>query len=380
VIEDERGWFGENCAGTEFGDSEAILGAPDCGLWGCAVSLGDSAGSQITLDMGLTAEPCYLRLWQVGVGPEGEQETFSVWVSADGLDFQCLGTFDQAGGPEVLNISVEVGPIRYVRLRQEDGLSPPPYDCLSFGADFDAVAMALSQEPLGPAFDIKPGSCPNPLNPKSKGVMPAAILGADDLDVTEIDESSLLLLGTVAPIRVSIDDVGAPLEQGEPCECTEDGPDGFADLELKFRTWSVRDALGEFEGGDVFELAITGTLLDGTPFQAVDCIVIVGGDENITELDENPTEISLNSVKPNPFRSETYISFTLPERLQVEVRVFEVAGRYVTTVLDGVVEAGLNSVVWDGRNDEGQTVPPGLYFIRFRAAGKTETRKIAITH
>ena len=57
--------------------------------------------------------------------------------------------------------------------------------------------------------DIKPTSCPNPLNVKSGGVLPVAILGTEDFDVAEIDASTVQLAG-VSPLRWSIEDVAAP--------------------------------------------------------------------------------------------------------------------------------------------------------------------------
>jgi hypothetical protein len=60
-------------------------------------------------------------------------------------------------------------------------------------------------------IDIKPGSCPNPFNGKSKGVLPVAILGAEDFDVTAVDIASVRLAG-VAPIRSSFEDVATPLD------------------------------------------------------------------------------------------------------------------------------------------------------------------------
>jgi N-acetylneuraminic acid mutarotase len=63
--------------------------------------------------------------------------------------------------------------------------------------------------------DIKPTSCPNPLNVTSKGVLPVAILGTEDFDVNKIDVASIRLDG-VAPIRSSLEDVAAPPE-GPSC-------------------------------------------------------------------------------------------------------------------------------------------------------------------
>ncbi|MHC4736596.1 MAG: right-handed parallel beta-helix repeat-containing protein [Planctomycetota bacterium] len=83
------------------------------------------------------------------------------------------------------------------------------------------------------AIDIKPGSCPNPLNVKSLGVLPVAVLGSEDFDVSSIDVASIRLAG-VAPIRSSYEDVATPVSDSNECECSTEGPDGFPDLTLKF--------------------------------------------------------------------------------------------------------------------------------------------------
>ena len=139
---------------------------------------------------------------------------------------------------------------------------------------------------IGPFyFDIKPMSCPNPLNVKSKGKTPAAILGTDIGDVTLIDVSTILLEGSVVPIRASIEDVSTPYVAREVCGCTQDGPDGFDDLTLKFLTQDIVALLGEVEFGDVITLTITGNLADGTPFEAADCVVIRGAPKPPEEED-----------------------------------------------------------------------------------------------
>jgi hypothetical protein len=127
----------------------------------------------------------------------------------------------------------------------------------------------------GVALDIKPGSCPNPLNTMSKGVLPVAILGTGDLDVTEIDPSSVRLEG-VESLRSNIEDVATPFVDGDECGCTEEGPDGFDDLTLKFKTQEVVATLGNPAPEDEITLVITGNLLDGTPFTGYDCVKIVG--------------------------------------------------------------------------------------------------------
>ena len=144
------------------------------------------------------------------------------------------------------------------------------------------------QPGVAPALDIKPGSCPNPFNRDSRGVLPVALLGTGDFDVTLVDVSTIRLSragsegGDVAPNEgppgphSEFDDVGTPFG-GEPCECHDLADDGITDLAMKFKVPDVVSnlELGEFASGHSVELMLTGALLDGTTFAATDCIRLV---------------------------------------------------------------------------------------------------------
>ena len=131
--------------------------------------------------------------------------------------------------------------------------------------------------------DIKPGSCPNPLNKGSKGVLPVAVLGTEDFDVTAIDPETILLSredveGGVAPIRWSYEDIATPFT-GELCDCHELEGDGILDLTLKFSTQTLVDKLDlcPFDGQTI-PLTITGNLKEeegGTPIEGEDCIWVL---------------------------------------------------------------------------------------------------------
>lgn len=136
-------------------------------------------------------------------------------------------------------------------------------------------------ESLLVAVDIKPGSCRNPLNTKSKGVLPVAILGTEGFDVTQVDPSLIALEG-VAPLRWAYEDVATPFEpfigKEDAFDCTEEGPDGYLDLTLKFDTQEVVAALGDVNDGDVLVLQLTGNLMEefgGTPILGEDVVVIL---------------------------------------------------------------------------------------------------------
>jgi len=129
------------------------------------------------------------------------------------------------------------------------------------------------------AIDFKPGSCPNPLNVKSKGVLPVAIIGLEDFDVFNIDPASIRL-EDIPAVRSSYEDVATPVPDGaEICECTIEGPDGYLDLTLKFNVQEIVAALvaelGEVNDGEELELTLTGVLNDGTPIEGKDCILII---------------------------------------------------------------------------------------------------------
>jgi len=138
------------------------------------------------------------------------------------------------------------------------------------------------------AVDIKPGSCPNPINIKSQGVLTVAILGTEDFDVTTIDPASIRLLfdGTelAAPIRSKVEDVAAPFV-GDLLSCEDcyiSGPDGCPDLTVKFRTQDIIAALstdieeGVITDGQCIVLEITGSADEGrTVFAGADVVRIL---------------------------------------------------------------------------------------------------------
>jgi hypothetical protein len=158
-------------------------------------------------------------------------------------------------------------------------------------ASYEALLVSVSTSTVPePALlvivDIKPSSCPNPLNVKSKGVLPVAILGSEDIDVNSIDVASIRLAG-VGPIRSGFEDVGTPLVDANDCECSTEGPDGLPDLILKFETQEIVEAIGEVDHGDELVLELTGVLSDETPIVGSDCVIIRGKHKPLNRADFN---------------------------------------------------------------------------------------------
>jgi hypothetical protein len=256
-----------------------------------------------------------------GIAYDGNDDT--IWISGDVSTtiehYQSDGTFigqitptDAAGNVLGLisGVTVGVGDLLYlgrngaaqiVQVRKSDGgfiaMFASPGGARDEGLECDAVNFApklvlWSREFNAPGFmsvielepgtcacgggpgevpvdvDIKPGSCPNPINPKSNGVLPVAVLGTMDFDVNDIDPATIRLEG-VAPIRWNISDVATPYPGDvEDCpDCHELTGDGYPDLNLKFRTQDIVPVIPPNDGCVV--LHITGNLWTAPPSRVV---------------------------------------------------------------------------------------------------------------
>jgi hypothetical protein len=145
-------------------------------------------------------------------------------------------------------------------------------------------------------IDIKPGSCPNPLNVKSRGVLPVAILGTKNFDVMAIDPASISING-VTPLRWSYEDVAAPFT-GELCGCNECMGDGYVDLTLKFKTQELVETLnlGSLTGTSI-RLTLTATLENGTAISGQDCVRVQGKCKGDFRLDGDVDGMDVQIIK-----------------------------------------------------------------------------------
>jgi hypothetical protein len=88
--------------------------------------------------------------------------------------------------------------------------------------------------------------------------------------------------------------------------------------------------------------------------------------------------VELGSPFPNPFLSSTRLSFSLPTAAEVEIQVFDAAGREVKTLWQRPAEAGLNFVRWDGCDRDGETAASGVYFLRLKSGSEILTQRVVL--
>jgi hypothetical protein len=86
----------------------------------------------------------------------------------------------------------------------------------------------------------------------------------------------------------------------------------------------------------------------------------------------------LNGVYPNPVTSTASIGFSTNASGVVDLAVFDISGRRVTTIQSGNVEAGIHSITWNGAGAQGRSVPDGLYFITLTTPAGTRTQSFVM--
>jgi hypothetical protein len=244
-------------------------------------------------------------------------------------------------------------------------------DGISYGDEIVIVTVRIPVE-----LDIKPQSCPNPFNTKSKGKLPVAILGTEDFDVTTVDPATVLLEG-VPPLRWNYEDVSRPVDPREDvCDCTTEGPDGSMDMTLKFDRQAIVAALNIVEDGEMRVLTLTGMTHDSMPIEGQDCVVILK--KKASRLPGPKATVSLGKNYPNPFNPETDISFSLPERAQVSLIVYNILGEKVKTLVSGDMDAGTHTIHWNSTDEAGNSIASGIYFYRLKTESFEKTRKMVL--
>jgi hypothetical protein len=97
---------------------------------------------------------------------------------------------------------------------------------------------------------------------------------------------------------------------------------------------------------------------------------------DFTGVDETPAEFEVSGAFPNPFNPETTIQYQLPAEAYVNLVVYDVLGRKVAVLEDRLMTPGAHSVVWDGRDVNGNMLASGTYIFRLKAGEHTATGKM----
>jgi hypothetical protein len=101
----------------------------------------------------------------------------------------------------------------------------------------------------------------------------------------------------------------------------------------------------------------------------------------VTSTDETasmPYGFGLSQNYPNPFNAQTTIEFTLGVPGEVDLSVYDLLGRKIRNLKSGMLNAGQHSLVWNGKNNNGQVVASGVYFYRLESPEGTRTMRMLL--
>ena len=94
---------------------------------------------------------------------------------------------------------------------------------------------------------------------------------------------------------------------------------------------------------------------------------------SLTEAIALPEAFSLDRAYPNPFNPVTTLSFAIPINAEVSLSIYNLQGREVSTLIDGNMDAGYHSVVWNA-----DTYSSGVYFVKMVAGDFVSTQKLML--
>ena len=91
-----------------------------------------------------------------------------------------------------------------------------------------------------------------------------------------------------------------------------------------------------------------------------------------------PSQIELAQNFPNPFNPATQIQIRLPEMQEISLKIYDLQGRLVTSLSDGIYPAGSHSFIWNGRNNYGESVASGVYVYTLQAGNAVFSKKMVL--
>jgi hypothetical protein len=109
-----------------------------------------------------------------------------------------------------------------------------------------------------------------------------------------------------------------------------------------------------------------------------DNFVIAQPPAGLKETEPPPPTYRLGQNRPNPFDAATTIVFDVPRASLVSLKVYDVSGQLVKTLVAGMHPAGSYSLRWAAEDDAGNRVAPGIYFVRIETAGFSDTKKMIL--
>jgi hypothetical protein len=296
-----------------------------------------------------------------------------------------------ADGPEFYNIRIYDNE-SVVHMTTQEALDPTAPQCtfIAEGEHVYQVAVQPADEfgetgpwsPLSQTYTIHKLSQPPQaeavfkeslwltdwLSPDSPPGVVRCFLGNFPANYTasDIDASSIELNGVMTPVRARALETGHAGLSSDPV------------LYLHIPTREAVASLGTTVPG-IYPVVIAGKFFDNEMFEARTEIVLTGA----AASRPLPEAFSVGQNFPNAFNPDTWIPYALPKDADVTIEIYDIHGKRVRRLDLGFRVAGYYdskgaAAYWDGRNELGEKLTSGIYFLVFRAGDYTAARKMVM--
>jgi len=140
-------------------------------------------------------------------------------------------------------------------------------------------------------------------------------------------------------------------------------------------------------GGEFYayvDASLSGGLAQVASYSKQDSYEIAGTNENTSEdsvqtvRNNLPANYSLSPNYPNPFNPTTTFKYGLKEKAKVTIKIYNLLGKEIITLVNKTQPAGYQSVTWNGTDRFGNPVPSGIYICRMIAGNFTKSQKMVL--
>ena len=234
-----------------------------------------------------------------------------------------------------------------------DGIGDTPYWMTALAADVYPLMAPCNLLEATLDFD------PDVVNCRSSGPVTCYVELPEGSDPADIDIATVMLNNTIPALT-------------EPTSVGDHDLDGTPDVMVKFSRADVIDLLPE---GEEVEVVVGGALVDDTAFAGADVIRVIckGPPRDANSIPPPPLKVISGSTG-----SSTTISYAVSAAGSVTLRVYDISGRLVRTLVSGHRTVGHYDIDWDERSDAGRSVGSGVYFIRLDGGGEIVAAKVVI--
>jgi len=267
----------------------------------------------------------------------------------------------------------QIGPYNIIAYNGGDGVAVWEDAINSFNADENLITQNSIYDNNGLGIDLQNNGVTfnDPADPDSG---PNQELNFPMIDSAMLSAGMTTIMGT---IDINTSPTSAVVEVFKAIP----DPTNFGEGEIYLGSttpnaasnWSV--VVSGLSSGD----SITATTTDINNNTSEFCdnmpVLVSGVDES---SEEKPMRYSLSQNYPNPFSSVTRIEYAVPKTTHVSLAVYEVSGRLIRVLVDGVKSPAYYTVSWDGRDNNGGKVSSGIYFCRFETKEYRTAKKLIL--